>query len=216
MVVLTDTNALYKLFFFRRKNVIPAVSIAIPNIGNVEFHPIVIQELKEHIKFYKQHENDDEILKTQYFPQFLKNLSAKDITDLEEFAHKNMCRSIATVNTKSGLFTNKRSSYEKIRVRLQAEWKAQGVVAKKVRSIPTHRDYSILFSAQHHKMKILTHDEILGAVAIEILDDGCLFKVEDVIYQVLQSNAALKPQVVSALDDLNFLGEKISRNKILR
>lgn len=214
--VLTDTNALYKLYFFKRKNIIPSTNIIVPNLGRVEFHPIVLQELKEHIKFYQQHVSDEEMFKSFQFPQFLKCLSDAEITDLLDFTSKNLCRSISTVDTRGRPFKSKRIIYERERVRLQTLWKEQGEKGRKITSKPSDRDYSILVSAETHKCKILTHDEILSAVSTEFLGDGSLFRVEDVINQFYKQNNNLKTGIDSVLIDLSFLGEKIIKSRIFQ
>lgn len=178
-ILLTDTNAAYKLYFFRRKNLVPLSKLEIDGIGIVEFHPIVLEEVSGHIGFWNKACEYNLSNKTEHCPNFFHALLADDFPKTIDFITANLCTSIESVNVKGQDFSDKRKIYEAERQRLQKIWKENGVLGKKVTSKPSNNDYCILYSAEKHNHKIITHDEILFAVATEILDDSVLLRVED-------------------------------------
>jgi hypothetical protein len=213
-ILLTDTNAAYKLYFFRRKKIIPESSIIIDGIGIVEFHPIVLEEVESHIGFWNKANEYHLSNKTEYCPNFFKELLESDFPQIIEFIKANICSSVAPVNIHTQDFSDKRKIYEAERERLQKKWKSNGVSGRKVSSKPSSKDYSILYSAERHAHKIITHDEILFAVATEILDDSSLLKVEDVIAQIYEKNPQSKPDIECVLTNLEYLGEVLVKTRI--
>lgn len=212
-VLLTDTNAAYKLYFFKKKGVIPSQSISI-DIGAVQFHPIVLEEVEGHVGFWKYATEYNISNRTEHCPNFFKDILPEDPEEILKFVRANLCSSIDSVDTKSEVFLNKRRIYEAERNRLQAKWKAGGSKGAKVESMPSLNDYSILFSAESSKFKIVTHDEILFAIATEILEDASLLRVEDIIRSFYQADPKLKPLIESVITNLEYINEPISKIRI--
>ncbi len=213
-ILLADTNAVYKLYFFFKKGLLPPNNIFIPNIGSLEFHPIVLDEVAGHINFRNL------ILTKEYdylideIPKFFSHLLDDDFPNLLMFTKNNLCKSLEIVDLNSEQFQKKRKIYEVERVRLQKMWIANNEKGKRVHSRPGSNDYSLLFSAEKHGYKIVTHDGILSAIAFEILNDEMTMKVEDIIKQILLNEPSQKEKIEAILANLDFVGESLNSARI--
>lgn len=213
-IILADTNAVYKLFFFVEKGLVSSKDISIQDFGKIEFHPIVKLEVEAHATAWR--------LSSKYgitsadYPAFFGMVGEQTIVKIENFVDNNFSRLINPVDTTSQRYISKRRIYESERKHIQNEWASQGVLGRKVRSRPSDNDYSILFSADCFKHKILTNDEILLAVATEFLDAGCIFKTEDVLNAIYKANPSCRSDMQEVINTLSALGEMVNHSRVFQ
>jgi predicted nucleic acid-binding protein len=212
IVIMSDTNAAYKLYFFAVKEVIPFYNIQIGGVGVLEFHPIVLEELTAHLEAHRI--LSDYGWTDETFPKFFDSLNENQKLQLTNFVSSNVSKTITSVSSSDSDFHTSRKAYEKERVNLQNIWKSNGTQGRKVFSKPTLNDYKVLFSAQECNYKLLTNDEILLAVAESILDEGFTYKTEDIINAALKLDPSKKQIVEEVLDNLSLIGEAIIRSRI--
>ncbi|MEQ1722910.1 MAG: hypothetical protein ABL930_07015 [Pseudobdellovibrio sp.] len=215
LILLSDTNAAYKLHFFTDKQIIPKTNIIIPKLGKLEFHAIVLEEVEAHITVFKTAKAMGLDFNGLEIPNFFQTVGDAYLDKIYDFVKNNICQ-IPIVDCHSSEFIQKRKVYEKERLDLQKKWKANGVVGKKVKSTPSLNDYSLLFSAQKQNLKLLTNDEILLAVAEEFLPDGSTFKTEDIINAVYRDDEQKKSLIEDTIGTLESLGEMIIRPRVFK
>jgi hypothetical protein len=215
-IVLCDTNAAYKLFFFYKKSIIVKNNLSVPVYGTIEFHPIVLDEVTGHIKFKELVDKNNIPSLANKFPSFFKQLGNQDLVELREFIQLNTSSTIKTVDKLSVDFQLKRKLYEAERKRLQARWVQEGRTGRKVKSTPSFEDYALLNSVQDLGLKLLTHDAIVEAIAIEFLSADSTLRLEDVIREILIAKPSHKELIEKVLDNLDILDEGLIRAKIFK
>ena len=213
-IILADTNAVYKLFFFVEKGLVASSNINIQGFGKIEFHPIVKDEVEAHTTAWRL--SSQYGIKSADYPAFLETVGEGTVKKIELFVKNNISNTINPVDTTSQKYINKKRIYEDERKDIQKEWVSQGVSGKKVRSKPSINDYSVLFSADCYKHKILTNDEILLAVATEFLDAGFIFKTEDALNAIYKANPACKPDLEEVIRTLSSLNEAINQSRVFQ
>ena len=213
-VILSDTNAAYKIFFFMKKKVFESKNISIDGLGNLYFHPIVLEEAEAHKEAWRVREEYAYVI--QEMPSFFKELTTDLINEIVTFIRQNTHPSFKSVWIDDQKFVRKRKAYEVERKRLQKQWSNSGVKGRKIKSKPSLSDYRLLYTADIEGCKLCTHDEILFAVAHEFLNEGETLKTEDIINQIYRKNPRLKDNIEEAINNLHFLSENINSNKIFR
>jgi hypothetical protein len=212
-IILADTNVVYKLYFFVSTGVVPSRNIIIKNLGIVEFHPIVKVEVEAQTVAWR--------LSASYgikgygdWPAFFDLIGDKEVKKIEEFVENNISTRDVNVDTGSKAFLLKKKIYEKERMAIQKAMQEQGRVGRKVISVPSDNDYSVLYSAEIKKFKIVTNDEILLKVAEEFLDADQTLKAEDVLKVIYNNDIALESKIKETIETLDSLGEVITISRI--
>lgn len=215
IVVIGDTNAAYKLYFFAQKNVIRTSPIEIQSIGTVVFHQVVLEEVSAHIESWMYLNKVGIRPPEGEYPNFFDVIGEEELSKIEKFVTDNLSQDFAPVDSDQPKFQIKRKIYERERKKIQAQWQKSGTKGRKTYSTPSNADYGILYTAETTKTKIVTNDEILLAVAEDILGEGNTYKTEDLINAVLREDPSKKAAIQEALTNLEFMGEHINVGRVL-
>ena len=197
-----------KFTSFMKKGVVPFEKINVSGLGDLLFHEIVLEEAKAHEKAFKELKKLK--LPSTDVPDFFSKIKGSDLKEMMKFIQANIDKSTKKEQPHNQHFRKMKKAYEKERKDLQKAWTAQGIKANKVSSKPSNNDYNLLYSANHRKYKLVTHDEILFSVASEFLEEGFILRTEDILNQILKINPSLKIKIEDATNNLESIGEKIN------
>lgn len=205
VIILGDTNTAYILYFFASAGLISKSNIVIDN-QKLEFHPIVQKEVDAHRCAWAMLKECN--IKSDEIPDFFDTVGDQVISNIQNFVDHNLS-TVSPVNIQSRSYVDKRKIYENIRNRLQSKWIQSGTKGRKVISTPSNSDYSILYSAELSGHKLTTNDEILLAIAEEILDPINAFKAEKILNSLYKQDPGQREAIQ---DVINTLG---SFNRLL-
>jgi len=214
-IILSDTNVAYVLSFFLEKKIIPERNIFLgEEKAKVEFHPIVKEEIEAHFTAWLTC-RELNISTKNACPSFFDSIGKSAIEKILKFVSGNLAPSL-TVNITSNEFFNRKKVYEAVRKKIQTDWALEGVKGKKISSKPSDQDYSILFSVEKNLLKLATNDEILLAIARELLVEGSTYKTEDLINLVYLADSSVEEKIKEVCATLSALDQTFSLARALR
>lgn len=216
--LITDTCSAYKLFFFISEKIIPEFNIIIPNLGKIEFHPIVLTEFDNDLAAYHLFKNLNLKPKWKGYPNFFDTLGHELLPKIESFIKGNLTK-LATTSPNDKKFIIQRKIYDDYRIQLQNQWQKENKYQASQKSIsePTDEDYLLLYDALKNKIELVTNDEILLAVANHFLGvqvNKMAYMAEHVIHAVYSHNTHLKVAIEDCVKNLNYLNEKFQLNLV--
>lgn len=214
-IVVADTNAAYKLFFFADKNIIPSQKININGQGEVIFHPIVKTELDSHLVAYATLKELGYKPSNMNIPAFIKNAPDQYFLDrLDKFITDNLCSELKTFDLNDSKFSKHHQVYENLRKKIQKVLHKSDYKGNAKTSQPSIEDYNVLYAADIHDYKIVTNDGILKKVAEAYLDDDKVLIAEDLIRAVYKNDQSKQNDIDRAIDNATILGESILASRI--
>jgi hypothetical protein len=213
VVVLVDTNAVFKLYFFFLDDVIKGIDIVVDSVGVLKFHQIVKDEFQDDLDawYYRKHVTGA----PRAYPRFFDSIQEHGLKKLEKFINDNLTTSdIGAVDVQSRRFERQKVLFEVKRKELQAHWIKAGTKGKKVTSVPSDNDYSLLSTAIEYKLKMLTCDEILLEVSKEFHEESFVLELEDVLKAIYNTDVSKQAQIKTTIQTLDHLSETIKASKI--
>ena len=214
-IILSDTNVAYVLYFFLEKKIIPERNIFLGEEKiKIEFHPIVKEEIEAHFTAWLTCK-ELKISTKSSCPSFFDSIGKSAIEKIVGFVDANLAPSFS-VDTTSDEFFNRKKVYEAARKKIQIGWTSEGVIGKKTYSKPSDQDYSILFSVEKNLLKLATNDEILLAIACELLEEGSTYKTEDLINLVYLINLSSEEKIKEVCATLSALDQTFNLARALR
>ena len=218
--LLTDTCSVYKLYFFINKGIISSENIIIPNLGILEFHPVVFKEFEDDMEAYHLFKNLSPKPKRKCYPSFFDDLGEQVFPKIEKFIKANITK-LTTSSSSDPDFLIQKKIYDDYRVSIQEEWRAQNRFqgSQKAVSEPSDEDYLIVYDALKNKVEVVTNDEILLEVSNHFLNqqlNKAAYMAEHVIKAVYDSNNSLRKDIEECAQNLGYLQEKFQLGLVLK